>query len=446
MKLWEKGVTPEHSVIEFTSGKDRYTDLLLAKWDVAGSMAHAIMLEKCGLLSSAEKNDLLKGLYSVYKKEKRGDLVIEEGIEDIHSQIEKELTESLGPSGKKIHTGRSRNDQVMVDIRLFTRNAIDNLAARVGNLFNKLQELSESNKNILLPGYTHMQPAMISSFGMWFGSWSESLTDDIILLGAARSLNNRNPLGTAAGYGSTLPLQRRITTELLEFEDLLYNSAYSSLSRGKAEFATASALASLAMTLSRFSMEICLFMSAEFRFIDFPDELVTGSSIMPQKRNPDVFELIRGRCNLIQSVPVQVAALTSNLPTGYNRDLQLLKNLIFNAFNDINECLDIMMLMLDNIRVKKDITDNPLYNSIFSTEEVNRLVKEGIPFRDAYKQVADYVRSGTFTKKSVSDYTHEGTIGNLCNEEIKMLFQQRTIIFKSKSADDLIDKLIQSAS
>ncbi len=443
MKLWEKGVTPERSVIEFTSGKDRTTDMLLAKWDIAGSMAHTIMLEKCGLISKGEKKDLLEALFILFKKEKEGSLFIEEGIEDIHSQIEKELTATLGPAGKKVHTGRSRNDQVLVDIRLYTRSETDDLAFMISKLFNKLQDLSMKHREVLIPGYTHMQPAMVSSFGLWFGSWAECLADDILLLSGARAVNNRNPLGTAAGYGSTLPLDRKLTTELLEFDDLIYNSAYASLSRGKAEFATASALASVAQTLSRFSMEICLFMSAEFRFLDFPDELVTGSSIMPQKRNPDVFELIRGRSNLIQSLPEQIAVLTSNLPTGYNRELQLLKQLIFNAFSDLKECIDIMYLMLDNVKVRTDVTENELYNTIFSTEEVNRLVRQGIPFRDAYRTVSEMVKSGSFPKTSVSDYTHEGTIGNLCNNEIKRIFNERIAGFQSKSAEDLVEKLMQ---
>lgn len=442
MKLWEKGIATENSVIEFTSGKDRITDLIIAEWDIAGSMAHAIMLEKCGLLSAEEKKNLLKVLFSLFQKKEKGKLVIEEGIEDIHSQIEKELTEALGPAGRKIHTGRSRNDQVLTDIRLFTRSAIDELAASVTRLFNKLQELSEKHFDVLLPGYTHMQPAMLSSFGLWFGSWSESLADDIVTLEASRILNNRNPLGTAAGYGSTLPLQRKITTELLEFETPLFNSAYAGINRGKAELSTASAIASVAQTLNRLAMEICLFMSAEFRFIDFPDEMVTGSSIMPQKRNPDVFELIRGKCNLLQSLPAQISALVSNLPSGYNRELQLLKQPLFNAFSDIRECIGIMILMLDNIRLRENITENPAYNTIYSTEEVNRLVREGIPFRDAYRTVAESVKEGVFKKTVLTDYTHEGTVGNLCNEEIRDLFKKRIKRFNSKPAGVLIEKLL----
>jgi argininosuccinate lyase len=444
MKLWEKGIATDSSVIEFTSGKDRTTDLLLAEWDIAGSMAHAIMLEKCGLISAEEKKDLLNTLFLLFKKKEKGKLVIEEGVEDIHSQIEKEVTDALGPAGRKIHTGRSRNDQVLTDIRLFTRSAIDELASGVSRLFNKLQELSEKHFNVLIPGYTHMQPAMLSSFGLWFGSWSESLADDIVTLEASRTLNNRNPLGTAAGYGSTLPLQRKITTDLLEFEAPLYNSAYAGINRGKSELSTASAIASVAQTLNRLAMEICLFMSAEFRFIDFPDELVTGSSIMPQKRNPDVFELIRGKCNLLQTLPSQISALASNLPSGYNRELQLLKQPVFNAFSDIRECIGIMILMLDNIRLRENITENPLYNAIYSTEEVNRLVRDGIPFRDAYRTVAESVRKGIFKKTVLADYTHEGTVGKLCNEEIRNLFEKRIKSFKSKPAGELIEKLMQN--
>ena len=443
MKLWEKDAIPDPSVIEFTSGKDRTTDLCLAEWDIAGSMAHAIMLNETGLINAGEKKELLKALYFLFEKAKKGDLVIEDGIEDIHSQIEKELTLILGDSGRKIHTGRSRNDQVLVDLRLYTRKETDDLAKNVGRLFNKLQALSEQYREVLIPGYTHMQPAMVSSFGLWFGSYAECLADDILLLAGARSLTDRNPLGTGAGYGSSLPLNRKLTTDLLEFGDLLYNSAYASLSRGKAELATASALASAAQTLSRFSTDVCLFMTSEFRFIDFPDEFLTGSSIMPQKRNPDVFELIRGRTNLIQTLPGQITNLVSGLPSGYNRELQLLKQLIFTAFSDIKECIDIMMVMLDHIKLNEEITGNPMYNSIFSTEEVNRLVKQGVPFRDAYKRVSEMIGKGIFSKTSIKEYTHEGSIGNLCNEEIREIFEKRMECFKSKSSEELVEKLMK---
>jgi argininosuccinate lyase len=442
MKLWEKGINPEPAIIEFTAGRDRKTDLHLTKWDIIGSMAHVIMLHDVGLIEAGEKNDMLKALHSLFVWDEEGTLVIEKDVEDIHSQIEKEMASILGTTGKKIHTGRSRNDQVLVDIRLYTREEIDTLASLISRLFNKLQSLSNQYREVLLPGYTHMQPAMVSSFGLWFGAYAECLCDDLLLLSGARTINNTNPLGTAAGYGTTLPLNRKLTSELLEFDELLFNSAYASLSRGKVEMAVASALASLAQTLSRFSMDICLYMSAEFRFIDFPDEYVTGSSIMPQKRNPDVFELIRGRSNILQMLPGEVAMLASNLPSGYNRDLQLLKQLIFDAFTDLKESIEIMLLMLNNIKIRKNITDNPLYNTIFSTEEVNRLVKEGIPFRDAYKAVSEMVRNSSFSKTAIKDYVHEGSIGNLCNEEIAKIFNERLKVFKNKSAAEMADKLM----
>jgi len=443
MKLWEKGIDPEPAIIDFTAGKDRETDLVLTKWDIIGSMAHAIMLADVELISSDEKNDLLKALNALLKLDEEGRLLIEKDMEDIHSQIEKELSAVLGPVGKKIHTGRSRNDQVLVDIRLRTREEIDNLSGLIDRLFSRLQSLSEKHKEVLLPGYTHMQPAMVSSFGLWFGAYAESLADDVVLLSAARAINNQNPLGTAAGYGTTLPINRQLTSDLLGFDNILFNSAYASLSRGKIEMSVASALASVAQTLARFSMDICLYMSAEFRFVDFPDELVTGSSIMPQKRNPDVFELIRGRANIIQTLPGQIASVVTNLPSGYNRDLQLLKNLIFNAFDELAECIKIMILMLDNIKIKTNITGNPLYNTIFSTEEVNRLVRQGIPFRDAYKVVAEMVKNSAFSKTTLADYVHEGSVGNLCNREIADLFAKRMESFKNRSATELAEKMMK---
>lgn len=442
MKLWEKGINPEPAIIEFTAGRDRHTDLALTKWDIVGSMAHVIMLENVGLISAGERNDLLKALHTLFEQDEESAIVIEQDVEDIHSQIEKEMSSILGTTGKKIHTGRSRNDQVLVDIRLFTREEIDRLAALVKKLFEKLRALSEQHREVLLPGYTHMQPAMVSSFGLWFGAYAESLADDIVLLAAARKLNNQNPLGTAAGYGTTLPLNRKLTSELLGFDDLLYNSAYASLSRGKIEMAVASAIASAGQTLSRFSMDICLYMSSEFRFIDFPDEYVTGSSIMPQKRNPDVFELIRARTNVLQMLPGQISMLTSNLPSGYNRDLQLLKQLVFDGFRELRECIEIMLLMLNNIKVRKNITDNPLYNTIFSTEEVNRLVKEGIPFRDAYKAVSQMVKNSSFSRTVISDYVHEGSIGNLCNDEIASIFERRMAPFRNTPASDYAAKMM----
>jgi argininosuccinate lyase len=443
MKLWEKGINPEPAIIEFTAGNDRTTDLALTKWDIIGSMAHVIMLQDVGLISASEKKDMLNALHSLFVLDSEGQLMIEKDMEDIHSQIEKEMSSILGATGKKIHTGRSRNDQVLVDIRLYTREELDSLATLIRQLFERLQSLSEKYKEVLLPGYTHMQPAMVSSFGLWFGAYAESLADDIMMLSAARALNNQNPLGTAAGYGTTLPVNRKLTSELLEFDNLLFNSAYASLSRGKIEMAIASSLASVAQTLSRFSMDICIYMSSEYRFIDFPDEYVTGSSIMPQKRNPDVFELIRGRSNVIQSLPNQVALLNSNLQSGYNRDLQLLKQLMFGAFSEVRECIEIMLLMLNNIKVRRNITENPIYNSIFSTEEVNRLVKQGIPFRDAYKAVSQMVKHSSFSKTHLSDYNHEGSIGNLCNSEIAAIFETRMKSFNSSSALELVTKLMK---
>jgi argininosuccinate lyase len=443
MKLWEKGINPEPAIIEFTAGKDRKTDLALTKWDIIGSMAHVIMLDDVGLISEEEKNGLLKALHSLFVWDEEGSLVIEKDVEDIHSQIEKEMSSILGTTGKKIHTGRSRNDQVLVDIRLYTREEIDKLSVLISRLFSRLQGLSEQYKEVLLPGYTHMQPAMVSSFGLWFGAYAECLSDDVVLLAGARALNNQNPLGTAAGYGTTLPINRKLTSELLEFDDLLYNSAYASLSRGKIEMAIASSLASVAQTLSRFSMDVCIYMTSEFRFIDFPDEYVTGSSIMPQKRNPDVFELIRARTNIIQTLPNQIAILTSNLQSGYNRDLQLLKQLVFDAFGEMRECIEIMLLMLNNIKIRKNITENPLYNTIFSTEEVNRLVRQGIPFRDAYKAVSEMVKNSSFSRTTISDYVHEGSIGNLFNKEIAEIFEKRIKCFMNTSAADLADKMMQ---
>ena len=419
MKLWEKGITPDPAIIAFTAGNDRETDLKLAEWDIIGSMAHVVMLYEVKLITGEDKHNLMQNLHSLFLDAVKGDLVIDEGVEDIHSQVESLLSASLGPTGKKVHTARSRNDQVLLDIRLFTRSEIDKLARKVYRLFNRLQSLSEQYKDYMLPGYTHMQSAMVSSFGLWFGGFSEALADDLLLLKGIRLLNNRNPLGTAAGYGTTLPINRKLTTKLLEFDDLIYNSSYASMNRGKVEMAIAGALASLGNTLSRISTDICLYMSSEHRFIEFPDELVTGSSIMPQKKNPDVFEIIRARSNVLQSLPGRISLLTTNLQTGYNRDLQLLKSMIFNAFTTMEECVDIMVFMLGGIKVKKNITENPIYNQIFSTEEVNRLVKDGIPFRDAYKAVSGMLKEGVFSRTQPSDYTHEGSIGNLCNKEIQ---------------------------
>jgi len=444
-RLWEKGIAPDPAIIEFTAGREKETDMMIAGWDIVGSMAHVIMLHEVKLITEEEKHELLKSLHALFLKYLKGELKIEEGVEDIHSQVEKELSDMIGPTGRKVHTGRSRNDQVLLDIRLFTRWEIDNLAEQTGRLFDRLINLSNQYREVLLPGYTHMQPAMVSSFGLWFGGYAEALTDDLLMLSAARALNNRNPLGTAAGYGTTLPLNRKMTTSLLEFDEMILNSTYASINRGKAELAVASALASLAGTLSKLCMDICLYMTSEFKFIEFPDELITGSSIMPQKKNPDVFELVRARCNLIQALPAQVNIVINNLPSGYNRDLQILKPLIFNVFADIKECVEILIYMLGSIKIRRNILDNSQYNSIFSTEEVNRMVKNGIPFRDAYKAVSGILKDGSFLRTLPSDYTHEGSIGNLCNDEIKERAFRIMGGFKKVSLPELEEKLMKYA-
>ena len=443
MKLWEKGIAPDPAIIEFTTGKDRDTDLEIAGWDIVGSMAHVIMLAEVKLISAEEKHDLLTTLDALFGKAVKGEIIIEKEVEDIHSQIEKELTVVLGPAGKKVHTARSRNDQILLDLRLFTRAETDRLAVKVFNLFTKMQSLSEQFREFLIPGYTHMQPAMVSSFGLWFGGYAEALTDDLYILSGVRKLNNRSPLGTAAGYGTTLPVNRRLTAELLEFDDIIYNSSYASLNRGKVEMAVGGAIASLGNTLSRFAMDVCLFMSAELKFVEFPDEFVTGSSIMPQKRNPDVFEIIRARSNSLQILPGQISMITNSLPSGYNRDMQLLKSLIFDAFREMGEMLDILVFMLGGIKVRRNITEDPIYNSIFSTEEVNRLVRSGIPFRDAYKAVAGMVKNGTFSKTQPSDYSHDGSIGNLCNDQIKKRADKIMKTFKDTPIEELEKKLMK---
>jgi len=443
MKLWEKGIAPDPAIIEFTTGRDRDTDLLIAGWDIVGSMAHVIMLAEVKLISGEEKHELLNTLHSLFIKAINGEIVIEKEVEDIHSQIEKELTMILGPAGKKVHTARSRNDQILLDIRLYTRAGTDKLANKVFTLFSKMLTLSDQFREFLLPGYTHMQPAMVSSFGLWFGGYAEALSDDLLILSGVRMLNNRSPLGTAAGYGTTLPINRRLTAELLEFDDIIFNSSYASLNRGKVEMAVAGAIASIANTLSRFSMDICLFMSTELKFVEFPDEFVTGSSIMPQKRNPDVFEIIRARSNSLQALPNEISMITSNLPSGYNRDMQLLKPLIFNAFSEMGEMLDILVFMLGGIKVRRNITEDPMYNSIFSTEEVNRLVRSGIPFRDAYKAVAGMVKNGQFSKTQPSDYTHEGSIGNLCTDDIRKRAEKIMKTFKDTPIAELETKLMK---
>jgi len=443
MKLWQKDKTALKEVEHFTVGNDRDLDLYLASFDVLGSLAHIKMLESVGLLSKDELSLLDAELKNIYQQIQKGNFKLTEGVEDIHSQVELMLTEKLGDVGKKIHSARSRNDQVLVDLKLYLRQEIETLVSTTQALFDLLLEQSEKYKDDLLPGYTHLQLAMPSSFGLWFGAYAESLVDDMITLEAAYQIVNKNPLGSAAGYGSSFPINRQMTTDLLGFEALNYNVVYAQMGRGKTERIVASALANIAATLSKLSMDACLYLNQNFAFISFPDELTTGSSIMPHKKNPDVFELIRGRTNLIQTLPGQITNLVSGLPSGYNRELQLLKQLIFNAFADIKECIDIMVLMLDYITLNENITENPLYNSIYSTEEVNRLVKQGIPFRDAYKTVSEMIGKGIFSKTSVTEYTHEGSIGNLCNSEINAIFEERMKCFRSRSSEELVRKMIK---
>ncbi len=421
MKLWQKDKIALAAVEKFTVGNDRELDLQLAPFDVLGSIAHVIMLASVGLLTADEKELLVKELQNIYKSfcPPSGDRGLDEGVEDIHSQVELMLTNKLGDVGKKIHSARSRNDQVLVGLKLFLRSEIEKLVGKTKELFDLLIQQSEKHKDDLLPGYTHLQLAMPSSFGLWFGAYAESLVDDILTLQAAFEVVNKNPLGSAAGYGSSFPINRKMTTVLLGFDDLNYNVVYAQMGRGKTERIVASALANIAATLSKFSMDACLFLNQNFGFISFPDELTTGSSIMPHKKNPDVFELIRSQCNRIQALPNEIMLITTNLPSGYHRDLQLLKEHLFPAFNNLFVCIDMAMLMLGNIEVKKDLLKDEKYKYLFSVEEVNKLVLQGMPFRDAYKKVGSDIESGNFTYSVAVNHTHEGSVGNLCNEEIR---------------------------
>jgi argininosuccinate lyase len=418
MKLWQKDKTALKEVEQFTVGKDAEFDLLLAPFDVLGSIAHVKMLESVGLLTAEDKKLLVKELQEVYKTIKQSKFAIQPGVEDVHSQVEMLLTEKLGDIGKKIHSARSRNDQVLVDLKLFLRSEIEKLVGSTTAFFDLLIKQSEKYKTDLLPGYTHLQLAMPSSFGLWFGAYAESLTDDLITLQAAYDVVNKNPLGSAAGYGSSFPINRTLTTKLLGFGELNYNVVYAQMGRGKTERIVASALANIAATLSRMSMDACLYLNQNFAFISFPDELTTGSSIMPHKKNPDVFELIRSHCNRIQALPNEIMMMTTNLPSGYHRDLQLLKEHIIPAFENLHNCLDMAGLMLSNIEVKKDILKDEKYKFLFSVEEVNKLVGQGVPFRDAYKKIGGDIEAGKFTYTIAVNHTHEGSIGNLCNKEI----------------------------
>lgn len=429
MKLWQKDGSSLQEVEKFTVGRDKEFDLLLAPFDVLGSIAHVTMLEKVGLLEKKEKEDLVSALQHIHLDITNGNFKLENEVEDIHSQVELLLTRQLGDTGKKIHSARSRNDQVLVDIKLYLRHEISSLVEAMQPFFELLQEKSETHKNDLLPGYTHLQLAMPSSFGLWFGAYAESLVDDLVTLQAAYEVVNKNPLGSAAGYGSSFPIDRKMTTDLLGFADLNYNVVYAQMSRGKSERIVAQALANLADTLAKLSMDACLFLNQHFDFVAFPAELTTGSSIMPHKKNPDVFELIRSHCNRLKALPNEVMMMTTNLPSGYHRDLQLLKEHLFPAFATIRDCLQMAGLMLSNMEVKKDLLKDEKFKYLFSVEEVNKLVNQGMPFRDAYKKVGRDIESGKFTYDTHIQHTHEGSIGNLCNMEIRKQWESVILRF-----------------
>ncbi len=418
MKLWSKGFEPDKMIEEFTVGADRELDLRLARYDVEGSMAHITMLESIGLLTREELDTLLAALKDILAMIDRGEFTIEPGVEDVHSQVEFLLTQRLGDVGKKIHSGRSRNDQVLVDLKLFMRAELREIARSMMRLFDRLQLLSEEHKDTLMPGYTHLQVAMPSSFGLWFGAYAEALVDDMELLAAAYRIADQNPLGSAAGYGSSFPLDREMTTRLLGFHTLHYNVVAAQMSRGKTERAAAMAIAAVASTLGKLAMDVCMWMCQNFGFISFPDEFTTGSSIMPHKKNPDVFEIMRGKCNRLQAVPNEIALLTANLPLGYNRDLQLLKDIMFPATTEIRRCLDMADFMLQHIRVKSDILSDPRYDYLFTVEDVNRLTLSGVPFREAYRTIGMQVQEGKYKPTREVHHTHAGSIGNLCNPQI----------------------------
>ncbi len=423
MKLWQKSVEVDSLVDEFTVGRDREMDINLAKADILGSLAHTKMLESVGLLGSDELMQVQQGLKQILKSVDEGTFVIEDGVEDIHSQVELQLTQMIGSVGGKIHSGRSRNDQVLVDLKIFLRSELREIVELSSTLFATLTELSERYKDVLMPGYTHLQIAMPSSFGLWLGAYAESLVDDCQTILAAYKLCNKNPLGSAAGYGSSFPLDREMTTSLLGFDSLNYNSIYAQMSRAKCEQSVAVALASLASTLSRFAMDNCMFMSQNFGFVAYPDNYTTGSSIMPHKKNPDVWELIRGKCNIIRSLPSSIAMLTTNLPIGYNRDMQLLKEQIFPSIFEMKSILHMANVMLREIKVNEGIVEDKRYDYIFSVESVNALVLEGVPFRQAYRQVGLDIEAGNYTPSREVSHSHEGSIGNLCTEQITALFE-----------------------
>lgn len=423
-KLWEKNFEVNREIERFTVGRDREMDLYLAKYDVLGSMAHITMLESIGLLAKEELEPLLAELRNIYRVCERGEFRIEDGVEDVHSQVELMLTEKLGDMGKKIHSGRSRNDQVLVDLKLFTRHELRLVVEAVKVLFDELIQKSERYKQVLMPGYTHLQVAMPSSFGLWFGAYAESLADDILFLQAAYRMTNRNPLGSAAGYGSSFPLNRTMTTQLLGFDSMDYNVVYAQMGRGKMERNVSFALASVAGTLAKLAFDACLFNSQNFGFVKLPKECTTGSSIMPHKKNPDVFELIRAKSNKLQALPQQVTLIMNNLPVGYFRDLQIIKEVFLPAFGELKDCLSMAAYIVNKMEVNEHILDNPIYDPMFSVEEVNDLAAHGMPFRDAYKKVGLEIEAGEFKPRKEIHHTHEGSIGNLCNDQIVALMER----------------------
>ena len=441
-KLWEKNVQVDHEVDLFTVGKDREMDLYLAPYDVLGSMAHITMLESIGLLTKEELQLLLKELRAIHSVAEKGEFVIEEGIEDVHSQVELMLTRQLGDMGKKIHSGRSRNDQVLLDLKLFTRAKIQQIVKSAEKLFQVLLEQSDRYKHVLMPGYTHLQIAMPSSFGLWFGAYAESLVDDLRLMEAAYRICNRNPLGSAAGYGSSFPLNRQMTTDLLGFDSLDYNVVYAQMGRGKMERTVAFAMAGIAATLSKLAFDACLFNSQNFGFIKLPDQFTTGSSIMPHKKNPDVFELTRAKCNKIQGLPTQITLICNNLPSGYFRDLQIIKEVFLPAFDELNDCLTMVTHMMREIKVNEHILDDDKYALVFSVEEVNKRVLNGVPFRDAYKQVGLEIEAGQFVPQKQVNHTHEGSIGNLSNDKIAALMKEIMNTFQFEKVNQAEKELI----
>ncbi len=442
MKLWEKSVQVDKDIERYTIGRDREMDLYLAPYDVLGSMAHITMLESIGLLTRDELDILLREMKQIYSDALRGRFVIEEGIEDVHSQVELILTRRLGDIGKKIHSGRSRNDQVLIDLKLYMRHEIEAIVKAVRELFDMLQTQSERYCNVLMPGYTHLQVAMPSSFGLWFGAYAESLVDDLQVLQGAYRVVNRNPLGSAAGYGSSFPLRRQMTTDLLGFDSMAYNVVYAQMGRGKTERIVAQALGGIAGTIAKLAFDACMFSSQNFGFIKLHDAFTTGSSIMPHKKNPDVFELTRAKCNKLQGVPEQIMMITNNLPSGYFRDLQIIKEVFLPTFDELKDILRMVTLMMEHITVNEHILDDPRYDLMFSVEEVNRLASEGMPFRDAYKKVGLDIEAGRFTPVKEVHHTHEGSIGNLCTAEIRALMDRVLEGFNFQKAHDAIAALV----